>query len=82
MILTLKVRQGDIEILDRHVGRVVAEQFHHTREAHSRAEHFCGVGMPQLVRNDTDREVDREAHFVHGIAQLTDKSFLAARPRQ
>ena len=79
--LTLKVGQGDIEIFHRHVGRVVAEQFHDAREADTGAKHFCCVCVPQLMRDDARWEVEGEAHFMQVIAQLPDKRFLAAGTR-
>jgi hypothetical protein len=59
----------------------VAEQFHHTREAHTGAKHLCCVCVPQLVRNDADGQADGEAHFVQIITELPDECFLAARTR-
>jgi hypothetical protein len=81
MELTLKVGQGDVEIFHRHVGRVVAEQFHHPREAHTGAKHFCCIGVPQLMRDDVRWEVDAEAHLMQVIAQLPDERFLGVRAR-
>ena len=48
MKLTLQVGQGDVEIFHRHVGRAVAEQFHHGGKPHAGAKHFCCVGVSPM----------------------------------
>jgi len=49
MKLTLKVGQGDVEILHRHIGGVVAEEFHDAREADTGTKHFCCVCVSPML---------------------------------
>jgi hypothetical protein len=46
--LTCGGADRSIVLLHCHVGRVVAEQFHDTREAHTGAKHFCCICVPPI----------------------------------
>ncbi len=82
MKLALEIRQGDVHIAHGHIGRVVPEQFHYSGETDPQANHFRGVGVSNLMRNDTGRQVKRMTDLMQVIAELTNERFFGVWTRQ
>src|SRR6266566_7231292 len=82
MKLALQVSQGDVEIPDGHVRRLMAKQFHEDRKANAGAKHLRGVSVSELMRNDARGDAHGRSHLVKVAAQLTDQGFLRAWARQ
>lgn len=78
MKLALQVRQGDVEIQHRHVGRGVAEEFHDGGKADAGTKHLCGIGVSHLVRNDARGDAHRKGNLVQVVAQLAHQGFFGA----
>ena len=76
--LALEIGEGDIDVAHSH-GRIeVAEQLHQDGEADARAKHLCGVGMPELMRDDICGESERVTDLMQVIAELNQDSYFAS----
>ena len=80
--LALEIGEGDIDVAHGH-GRIdVAEQFHQDGEADAGAKHLCGVGMPELMRDDICGESERVTDLMQVIAESNEESYFASGTRQ
>jgi hypothetical protein len=82
MKLALEIRQGDFHIEHGHVGRAVPQQFHYGGETDARANHFRGVGVSHLMRDDARRQAKGMAGLMQVIAELTNECFFGVGTRQ
>ncbi len=80
--LALEIGEGDIDVAHSH-GRIdVTEQLHQDGEADAGAKHLCGVGMPELMRDDICGESERVTDLMQVIAELNQDSYFASGTRQ
>jgi len=61
VILALKICEGDIDIPHSHLRRYMTEKLHERGEAYPQSKHLCRVCVPQLVWNDSDRQIRGDA---------------------
>src|ERR1700733_12804935 len=80
--LTLQVIAGDQDVLHRHLRLDMAEERHQRRQAYACANHFTGVCMSKLVRNDAVGNADGDRDIGQVGAQSFYQSLLAAVARQ
>ena len=80
--LALEIGEGDIDVAHGH-GRIdVTKYLHPDREADPGAKHFGGVGVPELMGNDTCGEAEGVADQVQVIAELNQDRQFASGSRQ
>jgi len=73
----LEVGRGHFEVTQGHSRVGMAEQFHEGRKAHTSPKHHRGVGMPELMRDDSGGEPEGMTDLVQVIAKLMKDCFLA-----
>ena len=82
LILALQIRQSDSEIAHGHVWRAMPEEFHDAGKAYAGAEHECGIGMSELMRDDPRGDSRRGGDFVQRFADSTKQHLPSVGPRQ
>jgi hypothetical protein len=68
--LALYVGEGNLEIPQRHLGRLMAEKLHKDRQAHSGSEHLSSEGVTKLVRDDARPDADRGSDLMQCNSQI------------
>ena len=56
----------------------MAKYFHQDGKANTSAEHFCGIAVAKLVRDDAGGKTERVANLMQVIAKLTNECFFGA----
>jgi len=74
--LPLEVGRGHFEITQGHSRVSMAEQFHEGRKADTSPKHLRGVGMPELMGDDSGGESQGMTDLVQVIAKLMKDCFL------
>jgi len=82
MELALEILLGDFQILQCHVGTLVAEQFHHGGEADAGTQHLSSICVSKLVRDDAGGDSDCSHDLPQRSAEPANQRVTTAWPWQ
>ncbi len=81
MELSLEILLGDFKIVQGHPRALVTESLHDGGKANTGTEHFTGVGVAKLVRDDAGGDSGRGDNMLQSRAEFANQHVATARPR-
>ena len=81
VVFPLQVGLSDLQVLEGHLRADVAEQSHERGKADAGAEHFCGIGVAILMRDEVASDSDSSDGIAEGGTEAANQRLTGAISR-